>query len=318
MITAWFYGGDDPQSLPLMMSHWEQTYGLGHNYILSLPPNPAGIITPRMAASAAAFGAERHRRYGEGSSMPDTPSECELARAGGRLAQWSNATVSAAQTQTQTQLVLKLPKRVKRGNGPRFDRVFLSEDVAHDGQLVGAYAIDACGASTLAGCNDAGAARGGSSSSSSWRPLVSPASSKGGQTIGTHHIDVIDGIGPATNATFVRLRLLQVLPAPVLPLISFRVLHVAVPSPIVAGYVEEEGLVGGQVGQGCPSPQIVTCHSVDDCVAEMAVLCSAAANCSSFGVVEGTTYAQPYGACGTAKAYKDNGWNLWLKDTAEQ
>ena len=76
MITAWFYGGDEPQPLPLMMGHWERTYGLGHNYILSLPPNPAGIIAPRMAASAAAFGAERHRRYGEGSSTPDTPSEC--------------------------------------------------------------------------------------------------------------------------------------------------------------------------------------------------------------------------------------------------
>jgi hypothetical protein len=23
----WFYGGDNPQSLPLMMSHWEHTYG---------------------------------------------------------------------------------------------------------------------------------------------------------------------------------------------------------------------------------------------------------------------------------------------------
>jgi hypothetical protein len=23
----WFYGGDNPQSLPLMMSHWENTYG---------------------------------------------------------------------------------------------------------------------------------------------------------------------------------------------------------------------------------------------------------------------------------------------------
>jgi hypothetical protein len=45
----------------------------------------------------------------------------------------------------------------------------------------------------------------------------------------------------------------------------------------------------------------------------MAALCSAASNCSSFGVVAGTTYAQPYGQCGTAKAYLDKGWNLWRK-----
>ena len=25
----WFFGGDNPQSLSLMMSHWESTYGLG-------------------------------------------------------------------------------------------------------------------------------------------------------------------------------------------------------------------------------------------------------------------------------------------------
>ena len=58
-----------------------------HNYILNMPPSRDGIITPKMAASAAAFGAERHRRYGPGSSAPDEPSKCELARGGGRLAQ---------------------------------------------------------------------------------------------------------------------------------------------------------------------------------------------------------------------------------------
>ena len=79
----WFFGGDNPQPLARMMQHWESTYGLGHNYILNLPPSKDGIITPNMAASAAAFGVERHRRYGEGSSAPDAPSKCELARAGG-------------------------------------------------------------------------------------------------------------------------------------------------------------------------------------------------------------------------------------------
>ena len=49
------------------------------------------------------------------------------------------------------------------------------------------------------------------------------SSAKGGQTIGTHHIDVVN----ATAVRFVRLRLLQVLAAPVHPLVSFRVLKVA-------------------------------------------------------------------------------------------
>ena len=109
----WFFGGDNPQPLALMMSHWESTYGLGHNYILNLPPSKDGIITPNMAAAAAAFGVERHRRYGHGSSAPDEPSACELARIGGRLAQWSPAAAAAdgdSGEAAQTELVLKLGK----------------------------------------------------------------------------------------------------------------------------------------------------------------------------------------------------------------
>ena len=193
----WFYGGDSPQSLPLMMDHWESVYGRGHNYILNLPPSKSGIIEPNMAAAAAAFGAERHRRYGAGFSDPDTPSACELARTSGRLAEWSP-------TGTATELLLHFPERTA------FDRVFLAEDVIHDGQLVAQYSVDIC--SDMAGCTGSG----------DWRTVVdAKISSNGGQTIGTHHIDIV-----AANATAVRLRLLDVLRSPVLPLIAFRVLHV--------------------------------------------------------------------------------------------
>ena len=43
-----------------------------------------------------------------------------------------------------------------------------------------------------------------------------------GQTVGTHHIDIV-----SASATSVRLRLLDVLEAPVPPLLSFRLLHVS-------------------------------------------------------------------------------------------
>ena len=202
-----------------------------------------------------------------------------------------------------------------------FDRLWLSEAVANDGQLVGAYAIDACRLPTVALCDaadvrarTAGAAStstvqstlayscqpgmgesgpgalvghgaqmseascgascnqtvgcvafdfcdhvpaGGDSqaacrlykpnsprlgpneddrlyctaqpgpgpgpgpASKGWVAVVEPGGAKGGQTIGTHHIDVI---GNNMTATFVRLRLLQVLDAPTLPMVSFRVL----------------------------------------------------------------------------------------------
>ena len=55
-----------------------------------------------------------------------------------------------------------------------------------------------------------------------WLPLVGVNSTNGGQTIGTHHIDIVN-----TTARFVRLRLLQVLRTAAAPLISFRVLRVA-------------------------------------------------------------------------------------------
>jgi hypothetical protein len=92
-----------------------------HNYILNLPPSKDGIITPKMAAAAAAFGVERHRRYGTGSSDPETPSKCELARAAGRLGQWTGEVTRAAAAETgveavrpnqnETQLVLALGAR---------------------------------------------------------------------------------------------------------------------------------------------------------------------------------------------------------------
>ena len=124
----WFFGGDNPQPLALMMDHWEATYGLGHNYILNMPPSKDGIITPKMAASAEAFGRERHRRYGVGSSDPSMRSPCELARATG--------VVKKGET-----LVVALP------GGPQtyFDRIFLSEDdLVVRGQLVAQYALEVC------------------------------------------------------------------------------------------------------------------------------------------------------------------------------
>ena len=80
------------------------------------------------------------------------------------------------------------------------------------------YSIDVCAAAAGAACAEDGSGE----SSATWRSIVNPkASSFGGQTIGTHHIDIV-----AANATSVRLRLLDVLKAPVSPLISFRVLRV--------------------------------------------------------------------------------------------
>jgi alpha-L-fucosidase len=155
----WFFGGDDPQPLPLMLQHWEATYGLGHNYILNMPPSKDGIITPKMAASAAAFGAERLRRYGAGSSDPARPSACELARGSGRLAQWQGGEGGEGGGSPQT-LVLALGNSSStssssgsRGQPVFFDRIFLSEDVAGDGQLVGGYVVEACSAATLAACD---------------------------------------------------------------------------------------------------------------------------------------------------------------------
>ena len=144
-----------------------------------------------MAAAAAAFGVERHRRYGTGSSDPETPSKCELARAAGRLGQWTGEVTRAAAAETgveavrpnqnETQLVLALGARTndpllflfkmmiefaKTGSGQSrgkpfktnmafvagkeaaFDRIFLSEDVIHDGQLVANYTVDACSGAT--------------------------------------------------------------------------------------------------------------------------------------------------------------------------
>ena len=173
----WFYGGDTPQSLPLMISHWESVYGRGHNYILNLPPSKAGVIEPHMAAAAAAFGVERHRRYGAGSSDPDTPSACELARVGGRLAQWSRsssfpaAAAAAAATAGDGAVVAGYDssKHDPSAAAPAtelllhfdevtvFDRVFLSEDVTHDGQLYKGFELNPSHVCSLASCSAAAA-----------------------------------------------------------------------------------------------------------------------------------------------------------------
>ena len=128
-----------------------------------------------MAAAAAAFGAERFRRYGAGSSDPTTPSACELARVGGRLAQWSGnggAHAAAAAAAPPTELVLHFDKVT------HFDRIFLSEDVANDGQLIAKYTIDLCSSTASGGAGTsttvAAAATGGCdpSSSAGWVKLV--------------------------------------------------------------------------------------------------------------------------------------------------
>eukprot|EP00937_MAST-01D_sp_MAST-1D-sp2_P000261 g261.t1 len=199
----WFFGGDTPQSLGLMMEHWENVWGLGQNYILNVPPSKDGVITPKMAAAAAAFGAERHRRYGDGASEAGAPSACELNRTRGRVAQWRGAAADA--------LTLSLG-----AGGAYLDRVFLSEDVVSDGQLVGEYVVEACNATTLALCDGPGARP--RAAATAWQPIVTATSPKGGRTIGTHHIDVV-----GLRATFVRVRLLQVFEAPRPPLISFRI-----------------------------------------------------------------------------------------------
>ena len=121
------------------MSHWESTYGLGHNYILNVPPSKDGIITPKMAAAAAAFGRERHRRYGPGSSDPEQKSEGERGRASGRVQQWpkNGTSVSTSPgTAVVDSLVISLSNSSAGGarsaSAPVFDRVFLSEDVLSD------------------------------------------------------------------------------------------------------------------------------------------------------------------------------------------
>ena len=56
----------------------------------------------------------------------------------------------------------------------------------------------------------------------SWATVVnSTLSPKGGQTIGTHHIDIVNG-----TAGFVRVRLVDVLPARADPVITIKVLKI--------------------------------------------------------------------------------------------
>ena len=244
----WFFGGDNPQSLALMMEHWESVYGRGQNYILNLPPSPNGIITPKMAASAAAFGAERLRRYGPGSSAPEQKSECELGRTSGRMAQWGVKTTSrTSRTIGGNSGAGAVSALVLPVNGS-FDRIFLSEDVISDGQLVAQYVVETCAIDAPAaadaaldadvsapapGCtedDDDGVDVGSAESRSigintPWTRVVGPHFSKyGGATIGTHHIDVLN---TTSGVKYARLRLLDVIPAPTLPMISFRILYVS-------------------------------------------------------------------------------------------
>ena len=210
----WFFGGDTPQSLELMMEHWESSYGRGQNYILNLPPSKDGIITPKMAAAAAAFGVERHRRYGPGSSAPDTKSECELARGSGRMAQWGSSVPAGARDAQLLEV-----------SGP-FDRIFISEDVIHDGQLVAQYVVETCDTVVTRDGGEGVVGTGPGCGEKEWTRVVGPNMSKyGGVTIGTHHIDLLN-VSLTARTKFARLRLLEVLPAPTLPMISFRVLHV--------------------------------------------------------------------------------------------
>ena len=96
------------------------------------------------------------------------------------------------------------------------------------GLLFCRYSVDVCTASSGAPCASGDAA--------GWSNLVGPANPSkcwghapglaggcGGQTIGSHHIDVV-----AANASAVRLRLLRVVahPSGALPLLSFRILSV--------------------------------------------------------------------------------------------
>ena len=100
-------------------------------------------------------------RYGAGASDPTVPSACELGRVEGRLARWATPSrfdprpsgagpEGDAASAAADEFVLSLGKVVA------FDRVFLSEDVVHDGQLVGSYSVSVCSAAAAADCAAAG------------------------------------------------------------------------------------------------------------------------------------------------------------------
>ena len=80
---------------------------------MNLPPSKAGVIGAREGAAAAALGAEVQRRYGCGHARPCSP-----------------AAHGAALVPQGGSLVLQLPPSTG------FNRVWLSEDAAVDGQLV--------------------------------------------------------------------------------------------------------------------------------------------------------------------------------------
>jgi len=110
-------------------------------------------------------------------------------------------------------------------SGP-FDRIFISEDVIHDGQLVAQYVVETCDTVVTRDDGEGVVGTGPGCGEKEWTRVVGPNMSKyGGVTIGTHHIDLLN-VSLTARTKFARLRLLEVLPAPTLPMISFRVLHV--------------------------------------------------------------------------------------------
>ena len=154
------------QSVDAGIQHWELTVGRGAEYILNLPPSKAGVIGPREAHAAEALGAEVARRYGCGHARPCKPSAA-----------------GSAHLRPGESMVLKV-------NGA-FNRVWLGEDAARDGQLVTSYKLEA--------------ARTGSDSysllSSQFNTIksgyVAPAGVTGA-TIGLRHLDDASG-GPDTD-----------------------------------------------------------------------------------------------------------------------
>jgi alpha-L-fucosidase len=169
--------------LPELMGKWEASWGRGGNMILNLPPEASGAIAPDLVESAAAFRAERERRY-EGAGVVGT----------------ANGTLTAGDADAG--LVLEL------GGVRSIDRILLAEsELFTQGQMVGAYTLEASAAS-LSGTDDDDWVQLSLNSNATGSCAVHAAARCGGATIGLRHLDVLD---PPVNASRLRLRLVETL-----------------------------------------------------------------------------------------------------------
>ena len=152
--------------------------GRGTEYILNSPPSKLGIIGPREAKAAADLGAEVAQRYGCGHARP-----CNPAAAGSKV-------LSAGQS-----LTLKLPN----SGVASFNRVWLGEEAATDGQRVASYKLEILHQHSSEWMLLESAFNG---ISSNWK---APAGTTGA-TIGLRHLDSVNV--SATPAQLMRLTVL--------------------------------------------------------------------------------------------------------------